>query len=133
MDKKCNLNKFTFMSILDNKNKSNKLENQAHGSRECFSPNIFSLVFFFFIKFGEKTFQQTRREIIWTPPIFIPLLLPTKHLLKIFPLHFYLILFLCSLFHLQPKDPCLVLVEISILPQKLLNHLFKPCTTQILA
>ena len=51
MDKKCNLNKFTFMSILDNKKKSNKLENQAHGSTECFSPNIFSLVFFFIFLF----------------------------------------------------------------------------------
>ena len=62
MDKKCNLNKFTFMSILDNKKKSNKLENQAHCSTKCFSPNIFFsffFLFFFFIFYnlGRKHFS----------------------------------------------------------------------------
>ena len=62
MDKKCNLNKFTFMSILDNKKKSNKLENQAHCSTECFSPNIFSLFFFFFIIWRENILVDQERN-----------------------------------------------------------------------
>ena len=82
---------------------------------KCFQFSIFSnkrypnrpIIFSFFLRlefflyFGEKNFNGPRKKISKPINFFFPLLLPTKHPIKIFSLFFFFFFFF--LFHLQPN------------------------------